>query len=347
METQPAETIYHIARNGKVIAKYDFKTLYAKFKEGAVKPTDHYIIEGTTDWRLVGTLKSKFAANVKFNWRILVTHTVACITGALAYAFVSAFYSSNDSTNVRIIAGSPVINTTKATIAKPLVMQPPLPTASTIVNSNTAPSETQNEVVKEKATESDPTPQPIPLAGRFERLEKSPIKLSAVNPSNKGPFRISGCIASTIDTTFLSWPVNVNDELPQSSYMISTFEQMEERSIQKPVVKDGNGALALTFVIENKSKYVVNSPVLTASLVDEHGDKIASGSYTGQPGAPFVKMAPGDRACYRLVLKCSEGKTLDEKAAILAKFSKVEFAMYLGSDEVKLTQSEWIEAAPK
>jgi hypothetical protein len=61
METQPAETIYHIARDGKVIANYDFKTLYAKFKEGAVKPTDHYIIEGTADWQLVETLKSKFA----------------------------------------------------------------------------------------------------------------------------------------------------------------------------------------------------------------------------------------------------------------------------------------------
>jgi hypothetical protein len=62
METQPAETIYHIARDGNVVANYDFKTLYAKFKEGAVKPTDHYIIEGTADWQLVETLKSKFAA---------------------------------------------------------------------------------------------------------------------------------------------------------------------------------------------------------------------------------------------------------------------------------------------
>ena len=62
METPPTEPIYHIARDGKVIANYDFKTLYAKFKEGAVKPTDHYIIEGTTDWQLIDTLKSKFSA---------------------------------------------------------------------------------------------------------------------------------------------------------------------------------------------------------------------------------------------------------------------------------------------
>lgn len=61
-ESESSGITYHIARDGKVIANYDFKTLYTKLKEGAVKPTDYYIIEGTTDWQLVDTLKSKFSA---------------------------------------------------------------------------------------------------------------------------------------------------------------------------------------------------------------------------------------------------------------------------------------------
>lgn len=60
METPPAEAIYHIARDGKVIANYDFVTLFEKYKSKAVLPTDHYITEGVSEWKLVSELTFEF-----------------------------------------------------------------------------------------------------------------------------------------------------------------------------------------------------------------------------------------------------------------------------------------------
>ena len=61
METPPTETIYHIARDGKVIGAFSFPAIAEKFKNGSVKPSDHYLIEGTNDWKLIEELKSQFA----------------------------------------------------------------------------------------------------------------------------------------------------------------------------------------------------------------------------------------------------------------------------------------------
>jgi len=62
MET-PAGAIYHVARDGQVIGAFPFPTLAAKFKEGTVKASDHYLVEGTSDWKLVSDLKSQFTAH--------------------------------------------------------------------------------------------------------------------------------------------------------------------------------------------------------------------------------------------------------------------------------------------
>lgn len=59
MET-PAGAIYHVARDGQVIGAFPFPTLAAKFKDGSVKASDHYLVEGTSDWKLVGELKPQF-----------------------------------------------------------------------------------------------------------------------------------------------------------------------------------------------------------------------------------------------------------------------------------------------
>lgn len=60
METS-AGAIYHVARDGQVIGAFSFPTLAAKFKDGSVKASDHYLVEGTSDWKLVGELKPQFA----------------------------------------------------------------------------------------------------------------------------------------------------------------------------------------------------------------------------------------------------------------------------------------------
>lgn len=62
MEPSPETATYHIARDGKVIGVYAFPTLLEKFRAKAVLATDHYHIEGSADWKLVGELKPQFDA---------------------------------------------------------------------------------------------------------------------------------------------------------------------------------------------------------------------------------------------------------------------------------------------
>lgn len=61
MEPAPETATYHIARDGKVIGVYSFPALLEKFRTKAVLATDHYLIEGSVDWKLVGELKTAFA----------------------------------------------------------------------------------------------------------------------------------------------------------------------------------------------------------------------------------------------------------------------------------------------
>jgi len=325
----------------------------AGLQSGALSPSDHCWAPGFKSWQTIQeAIVAPKSLKAKFNPVRLATHVAAAVCGAAAYAIISLFIETGRAHSL------PTTENTVAIVEQP--EQRAVPQApQTQANPTTAAADTVIAAVAEKqpdikqeqqrqTAESKPktTARPMPLSGRFERLAKSPIKLSPSDPTNKGPFRISGCIASNIDINYLSWPVRVNDDLPPSN-MISTYEDMERRSVEKPDWNNGYGALALTFVIENKSKYVVQSPVVTAALLDENGDRIASASYTWQSGAPFITMAPGDRACYRLVVKCGDGKSLAERAKTLATFSKVKFAMYLGSEEVELTQDEWIEAAQR
>lgn len=57
--------IYHVARDGQVIGAFAFPTLAEEFKVGSVLATDHYIIEGEADWKLVEELKAAFAKHEK------------------------------------------------------------------------------------------------------------------------------------------------------------------------------------------------------------------------------------------------------------------------------------------
>jgi hypothetical protein len=106
------------------------------------------------------------------------------------------------------------------------------------------------------------------------------------------------------------------------------------------------GAMEIVIKLHNESNTVINTPMITATLLDEAGEQIAHGSYSSQHDSPRVELAPGDYVIYSLILKIDDNRPLSERALHLASFRKIRFAVFAYGQEVGLNAAHWEEPVP-